>query len=143
MSAPSSAPPRGRLTIFLGYAAGVGKTYQMLTEAHALRDRGVDVVVGYFEPHGRAETIALTAGLELIAREQPDFAFVDIGLPGMDGFAVATSLRDRVPDLRTRLVALTGYGNTQDRDRTRAAGYETHLIKPTPISEILAVLAGR
>jgi two-component system sensor histidine kinase KdpD len=39
---------RGRLKVFLGYAAGVGKTYQMLSEAHALKDQGVDIVVGYF-----------------------------------------------------------------------------------------------
>lgn len=61
--------PRGRLKVFLGYAAGVGKTYQMLTEAHALKQQGVDVVVGYFEPHGRKETIDLSEGLETIPRK--------------------------------------------------------------------------
>jgi len=60
---------RGRLKVFLGYAAGVGKTYQMLTEAHELRRRGIDVVVAYFEPHGRAETIALVEGLEIVPRK--------------------------------------------------------------------------
>ena len=45
---------RGTLKIFLGYAAGVGKTYQMLDEAQKLKRQGVDVVVGYFEPHGLA-----------------------------------------------------------------------------------------
>jgi two-component system sensor histidine kinase KdpD len=60
---------RGRLKVFLGYAAGVGKTYQMLTEARELKDRGVDVVVGYFEPHGRQETIALSEGLEFVPRQ--------------------------------------------------------------------------
>ena len=59
--------------MFLGYAAGVGKTFQMLTEAHDLKDRGVDVVVGYFEPHGRKETIALTEGLEMIPRRQVEY----------------------------------------------------------------------
>jgi two-component system sensor histidine kinase KdpD len=54
--------------VFLGYAAGVGKTYQMLSEAHALKGTGVDIVVGYFEPHGRKETIALSEGLETIPR---------------------------------------------------------------------------
>ena len=58
----------GRLKVFLGYAAGVGKTYQMLTEAHDLRNRGVDVVIGYFEPHGRKEAIGLTEGLEVVPR---------------------------------------------------------------------------
>ena len=62
-------PQRGKLKIFLGYAAGVGKTYQMLTEAQELKLEGVDVVIGYFEPHGRAETIAQTTGLEFIPRK--------------------------------------------------------------------------
>jgi two-component system sensor histidine kinase KdpD len=61
---------RGKLKVFLGYAAGVGKTYQMLTEARQLRDHGRDVAIGYFEPHGRAETIALTEGLEFVPRKR-------------------------------------------------------------------------
>jgi two-component system sensor histidine kinase KdpD len=59
---------RGRLKVFLGYAAGVGKTYQMLTEARELKRRGVDIVIGYFEPHGRKETIALSEELEAVPR---------------------------------------------------------------------------
>jgi len=53
-----SESTRGKLKIFMGYAAGVGKTYKMLEEAQALRKHGTDIVVGYFEPHGRQETIA-------------------------------------------------------------------------------------
>src|ERR1700735_1194526 len=64
----SEAGKKGKLKIFLGYAAGVGKTYQMLTEAQELKLQAVDVVIGYFEPHGRAETIAQTAGLEFVPR---------------------------------------------------------------------------
>jgi len=64
-----TVPKRGTLKVFLGYAAGVGKTYQMLTEAQELKLQGVDVVIGYFEPHGRAETIAQTAGLEFVPRK--------------------------------------------------------------------------
>src|SRR5947209_1883294 len=63
-----SGRARGKLKIYLGYAAGVGKTYQMLSEAREMRQAGVDVVVGYFEPHGRKDTIALTAGLEFVPR---------------------------------------------------------------------------
>jgi two-component system sensor histidine kinase KdpD len=59
----------GRLKVFLGYAAGVGKTYQMLSEARAIQALGRDVVIGYFEPHGRRETIALTEGLETVPRK--------------------------------------------------------------------------
>lgn len=57
---------RGRLKVFFGYAAGVGKTFAMLTEAHHVQDEGVDVVVGYVEPHTRADTLALLDGLEVL-----------------------------------------------------------------------------
>ena len=54
--------------MYLGFAAGVGKTYQMLADAHELVKRGVDLVIGYLEPHGRKDTIAQAQGLELIPR---------------------------------------------------------------------------
>lgn len=57
---------RGKLKIFFGYSAGVGKTYAMLQAAHRQRAEGVDVVVGYVEPHGRPETEGLLAGLEAL-----------------------------------------------------------------------------
>lgn len=57
---------RGHLKIFFGYAAGVGKTYAMLKAAHAAKNRGVDVVVGYVGTHARPQTSALLAGLELL-----------------------------------------------------------------------------
>jgi len=65
--------PRGKLKIFMGYAAGVGKTYKMLEEAHQLKAAGVDIVVGYFEPHGRLDTIAKSEGLETIPRKTIDY----------------------------------------------------------------------
>lgn len=61
---------RGKLKIYLGYAAGVGKTYQMLEEAQCMKAGDTDVVIGYFEPHGRKDTIAKTEGLELIPRKR-------------------------------------------------------------------------
>ncbi len=57
---------RGKLKIYLGYAAGVGKTWQMLLEAHRLKDSGIDVVAGLVETHGRKETGALIQGLETV-----------------------------------------------------------------------------
>ncbi|WP_010236553.1 sensor histidine kinase [Clostridium arbusti] len=57
---------RGKLKIFFGYAAGVGKTYEMLREAQEMRVSGDDIVIGYIEPHARPETMALTKGLETI-----------------------------------------------------------------------------
>ena len=64
---------RGRLKIFLGYAPGVGKTYTMLNEAHVLKKRGEDVVVGIVETHGRSETDALLTGLEVIPRRRVEY----------------------------------------------------------------------
>jgi two-component system, OmpR family, sensor histidine kinase KdpD len=69
----SSEVRRGKLRILLGYAAGVGKTYKMLEEAQELRREGQDVVVGYFEPHGRKDTIAKLEGLEVIPRRRIEY----------------------------------------------------------------------
>jgi two-component system sensor histidine kinase KdpD len=64
---------RGRLKVLLGAAPGVGKTYEMLSEGGARKRSGVDVVIGVVETHGRAETEALTAGLEVVPRKQVDY----------------------------------------------------------------------
>ncbi len=60
---------RGKLKIFLGYIAGVGKTYEMLQAAHLRKNEGIDVKIGYVETHGRAETEALVEGLPVIPRK--------------------------------------------------------------------------
>ena len=72
MSQPQPARP-GRLKVFLSYAAGAGKTYRMLEEAHELKKKGVDIVVGYFEPHGRKDTIEKIEGLEVIPRRKMEY----------------------------------------------------------------------
>ncbi len=69
---------KGRLKIFLGYAPGVGKTYAMLNDAHVLKKRGIDVVVGFVETHQRAETEALVADLETIPRKVTDYKGISI-----------------------------------------------------------------
>jgi two-component system sensor histidine kinase KdpD len=68
----SSAPERhrGRLKVFIGMAAGVGKTYRMLQEGHAEKEAGRDVAIGYMEPHDRPETAALATGLEQLPRRR-------------------------------------------------------------------------
>jgi len=58
---------KGSLKVYLGYAAGVGKTYTMLQEGNRLKSRGIDVVIGYLEPHGRKETMEQVKDLEMIA----------------------------------------------------------------------------
>ena len=64
---------RGRLKVYLGYGPGVGKTYQMLQEAHRLQSEGVDVVLGFVETHNRADTEALVAGLEAVPRRKQEY----------------------------------------------------------------------
>jgi two-component system sensor histidine kinase KdpD len=69
---------RGRLKIYLGYGPGVGKTFQMLSEAHRLKDDGVDVVVGLVETHNRPQTIKLVEGLEVIPRRKLEYRGITI-----------------------------------------------------------------
>jgi two-component system sensor histidine kinase KdpD len=75
---------KGRLKIFLGYAPGVGKTYAMLNDAHVLKKRGIDVVVGLVETHKRVETEALLADLETIPRKMIDYKGIAIGEMDLD-----------------------------------------------------------
>jgi two-component system, OmpR family, sensor histidine kinase KdpD len=93
---------RGRLKIFLGYAAGVGKTYEMLKEAHLRRLEGIDVRAGYVETHGRAETEALLEGLPVIPRKMVEYRGITI--PEMD--------LDAVLALRPRLVLVDELAHT-------------------------------
>ena len=76
---------RGRLKLYIGFAAGVGKTYRMLEEAHALERRGVDVVLGFVETHGRADTQALIAGLPEVPRKTVQYRGVAIEEMDLDG----------------------------------------------------------
>lgn len=69
---------------------------------------------------------------------QPDAALLDIGLPVMDGYELARHLRVRLPDVK--LVALTGYGRSNDRERSRAAGFDAHLVKPVSIANVTQTL---
>lgn len=69
---------RGKLKVYIGSVAGVGKTYRMLEEAHSLKEKGIDVVVGYVETHGRAETEELISGLEIIPRMKHQYRDVTV-----------------------------------------------------------------
>jgi two-component system sensor histidine kinase KdpD len=77
---------RGKLKLYIGSAAGVGKTYRMLTEAHELRRRGMDVVIGFVETHGRADTEAQVGDLEVIPRKR--FEYRGVTLEEMDVDAI-------------------------------------------------------
>lgn len=73
----------------------------------------------------------------------PDIAVVDIGLPGIDGYQVAESLRGDPATSAIRLIALTAYGSAEDRQRSMRSGFEAHLVKPASIDQLCRALGGR
>ena len=82
-----------------------------------------------------------SAALETLDEWSPDVAFVDLGMPQMNGFEVADRIVDR-QESPPYLIALTGYGRAEDRERAREHGFDQHLVKPADIDEILAILDG-
>lgn len=112
---------RGRLKIFLGYVAGVGKTYAMLEAAHQRRAQGVDVAVGYIETHKRAETEELLEGLDILPRKQVEYRGVT--LPEMDA--------DGVIARRPQLVLVDEFAHTNAPGSRHAKRYQD-------VQEILA-----
>jgi two-component system, OmpR family, sensor histidine kinase KdpD len=94
------APKRGRLKVYIGSAAGVGKSYRMLQEAHELRGRGVDVVVGFIETHGRRETDAQVGDLEVLPRLQMAYRGVTLDALDLEGLLArhpAVAIIDELP----------------------------------------------
>ena len=82
------------------------------------------------------------AGIELALRGKPDLVLIDIGLPDLAGYEVARVLRLRLGE-RVRLVALTGYGQLEDRKRSQEAGFDAHLVKPIGPEDLLRLIGGR
>ena len=80
------------------------------------------------------------AGLELVLATRPDIALIDVGLPELDGYAVAREICSTLTAARPRLVAMTGYGQPEDRKRALAAGFDVHLAKPLSIPQLVTVL---
>jgi signal transduction histidine kinase/DNA-binding response OmpR family regulator len=79
-------------------------------------------------------------GVARILRLQPDVALVDVGLPGIDGYEVARRVRAAPNGAELYLVALTGYGGVEDKDKARSAGFDRHLTKPIGVDELLQLL---
>jgi PAS domain S-box-containing protein len=101
------------------------------TLADGLRALGNEVFVAHDGP----------SALDLAARIKPELAFLDIGLPVMDGYELAKRLQETPSLTAISLVAVTGYGQEGDRQRSRAAGFHEHLVKPVDLSRIVSLLA--
>ena len=89
-----------------------------------------------YEVHAAADG---TEGLDLARTKLPHVALVDIGLPGFDGYEVAR--RMKLLPAQPRLVALTGYSEPEDRQRTKEAGFDAHLVKPVDPDDLGRLLA--
>jgi CheY-like chemotaxis protein len=95
------------------------------------------------EMHGH-EVRAARDGSEAIAAalaQRPEFVLLDLALPGMDGYQVAERLRREVSCREVVSIAVTGYGRPVDREQSRAAGIDYHLLKPVDLATLLAVLS--
>lgn len=103
----------------------------------------VDTLSLLLETLGHRVSVASNGfrALDLVSRSMPDVAFVDIGMPDMTGHELAQALRQLPNGRQPLLVALTGWGTEQDRARSRDAGFDEHLTKPTQLVEVEAVLA--
>jgi len=128
-----SAPPLAPAAVGLVHVLVIEDNFdsrEMLRVALELAGHRVDVA-----EDGRE-------GVESARRNRPAVALVDIGLPGMDGYEVATQLRKHLGD-SIRLIALTGYGQSEDRERTKMAGFDVHLVKPVTPEQVADALTAR
>jgi len=124
-SAPYAAPGHGRRVLLVEDNADARQALAMLLE---------------LEGHEVREAQDGLQGIELAEAGNFDVALVDIGLPGVDGHEVARRLRQSPAGARLFLVALTGYGGEEDRQRSRAAGFDEHLTKPVEPEQLERLL---
>ncbi len=102
-----------------------------------------DMLAALIEVVGHRSEVAHSGAeaLDKVARMRPQVIFLDIGMPAMNGYEVAQALQAMALQPRPLLVALTGWGDDKDRERTRAAGFDHHLIKPADLSTVESLLA--
>lgn len=81
------------------------------------------------------------AGAAAALEMRPDLALLDLGLPGMDGFQLAAAIRSEESLRSTRLIAISGYGQAEDRRRSLEVGFDDHLVKPVDIQTLKSILA--
>jgi CheY-like chemotaxis protein len=101
------------------------------------------MLAALLEVQGHAVSVEYDArgALERARRERPDVLLLDIGLPDMDGYELARCLRAQCESAHATLVALTGYGQSQDRKEAEEAGFDHYLVKPADMDQVNAVLA--
>ena len=133
-STPSSEPA--------GDPTAVRRRRLLVVEDNADAREGLRLLLSYAGHEVETAEDAPT-GLEKLRTFRPEIALIDIGLPGVDGYALARMARETPEARTTYLVALTGYGQAEDRNKARAAGFDAHLTKPVDPARLNAFLAGR
>ena len=118
---PSPAPSRRRVLVIEDHRDSAETLRRLLSL------QGYDVAVAHSGPEGIAEA----------GRRRPDVILCDIGLPGMDGYAVAAALRAAPGAATARLIALSGYGREEDVRRARESGFDDHVVKPANPDELI------
>jgi CheY-like chemotaxis protein len=81
------------------------------------------------------------SGLEVVQEYQPDIVFLDIGMPGIDGYEACRRMRQRPSQKAIVIVAVTGWGQPQDKQRALEAGFDAHLTKPVALEALARILA--
>jgi CheY-like chemotaxis protein len=104
-----------------------------------------EMIVAMLDVWGQETAIAFDGASALVEgdRLRPDIVLLDIGLPQMDGYETARRIRARPWGADALLVAVTGWGQPDDRERTRAAGFDRHLVKPVAPAALEALLVER
>jgi CheY-like chemotaxis protein len=92
------------------------------------------------EGHGVRTAASAREALDVIAEFAPDVAFLDIGLPDLNGYELAVAIRASPRFAKMRLVALTGYGRGPDQERATQAGFDKHLVKPAELDALLGAI---
>ena len=135
-AAAANAPESGTAATF---TARFGRVMVVEDNADGLR-----MLVELMEAHGYAVAGAANGpeALRLAEEWKPELVLLDLGLPGMDGYEVATRLRGDSRLAVMRIVALTGWGTQRDRARTAAAGFDAHITKPVAPAKLLELVAG-
>jgi CheY-like chemotaxis protein len=111
----------------------------LIVEDNADAREGLRLLLSY-EGHEVETSEDASSGLDKLRTFQPEIALIDIGLPGVDGYALARMAR-QIPESRaTYLVALTGYGQAEDRQKAVAAGFDSHMTKPVDPAKLCAFL---
>jgi CheY-like chemotaxis protein len=98
----------------------------------------VEFVAQLLKSHGHQVDFACVGALAAANRLAPDVVFFDIGMPDMDGYQIASALRQSDKCCSARIVALTAWGNGKTRAKAKASGFDSHLIKPACLSELMS-----